>query len=96
MAIEDVRKNNDIHVQDLKFNREYIQRRYNTDYVYSKWIKILEELNEQYPTIESRSFAKKYFVSICTYRDVFCCYCRFICKTGAIIKNSRTLCYRAR
>jgi len=62
MAIEDVRKNNDIHVQDLKFNREYIQRRYNTDYVYSKWIKILEELNEQYPTIESRSLAKKYFV----------------------------------
>lgn len=61
-AIEDVRRNDDEHVKSLQFNREYIQRRYNTDYVYSKWIKVLEELNEQYPTVESRAFPKKYFV----------------------------------
>jgi len=61
-AIEDVRRNDDEHVRSLQFNREYIQRRYNTDFVYSKWIKILEELNEKYPTVESRAFPKNYFV----------------------------------
>ena len=61
-AIADVRRNDDEHVKSLQFNREYVQRRYNTEFVYSKWIKILEELNEQYPTVESRQLPKNYFV----------------------------------
>ena len=61
-AIEDVRRNDDAHVRDLQFNRQYIQRRYNTEFVYSKWIKILEELNSAYPTVESRAFPKQMFV----------------------------------
>ena len=65
-AIEDVRNNNDDHFNSLVFNRRYIQRRYNTDYVYRKWISILEELNHKYPTVESRAFPKKMFV----YRTV--------------------------
>ena len=65
-AIEDVRNNDDEHFNSLVFNRRYIQRRYNTDYVYSKWISILEDLNQKYPTVESRAFPKKMFV----YRTV--------------------------
>lgn len=61
-AIADVRRNDDAHVNSLKFIREYVQRRYNTEFVYSKWIKILEELNDQYPTVESRQLPKNYFV----------------------------------
>lgn len=60
-AIEDARRNDEDHLKYLQFNRQYIQNRYNTDYVYSKWIKILEELNERYSTIESRKFPKQYF-----------------------------------
>lgn len=61
-AIEDVRKNDDQQIKDLQFIREYIQRRYNTEFVYGKWIKILEELNQIYPTAESRAFPKQMFV----------------------------------
>ena len=61
-AIEDVRRNDDAHNNQIEFNRKYIQNRYNTEYVYSKWIKILEELNDQYSTVESRAFPKKHFV----------------------------------
>jgi len=63
-AIEDCRISDTNHINGLKFNRQYIQNRYNTDFVYSKWIKILEELNTQYPTVESRAIKKqqKYFM----------------------------------
>jgi glycosyltransferase involved in cell wall biosynthesis len=61
-AIADVRENSADHVGSLQFNREYIQRRYGTDHVHGKWTKLLQELNDQYPTVESRAFPKKHFV----------------------------------
>lgn len=61
-AIEDVRNNEPSHIESLKFIRRYIQNRYNTEFVYSKWIRILEELNAKYPTVESRALPTKYFV----------------------------------
>lgn len=61
-AIEDVRNNDDAHVTSLAFNRQYIQRRYNVDTVYAKWISVLEDLNARYPTVESRGLPKKYFI----------------------------------
>jgi hypothetical protein len=66
-AIIDVRENSDNHIGSLQFNREYIQRRYGTDHVHEKWTKLLQELNDEYPTIESRALpTKKHFV----YRTV--------------------------
>lgn len=53
-AIEDVRGNSEEHVKSLAFNRQYIQNRYNTAHVHSKWTSILEQLNAKYPTVESR------------------------------------------
>jgi glycosyltransferase involved in cell wall biosynthesis len=60
-AIEDVRNNDTAHINSLEFNRKYIQHRYNTETVYNKWINVLEELNEKYPTVESRAFPKQFF-----------------------------------
>lgn len=60
-AIADVRNNDSAHVQSLQFTREYIQRRYSTDVVYNKWITMLAELNDQYPTVESRAFPQQMF-----------------------------------
>lgn len=56
-AIQDVRENSEEHQKTLQFNREYIQRRYNTKHVYDKWITMLKEVNEKYPTVESRKLA---------------------------------------
>ena len=61
-AIADVRENSPEHVSALRFNREFIQRRYSTDVVYDKWINMLEEVNQAYPTVESRAFPKQMFV----------------------------------
>lgn len=61
-AIEDVRRNDSAHQNRLKFIREYIRNRYNVDAVYGKWIDMLEDLNERYPTVESRLYPKKLFV----------------------------------
>jgi UDP-glucose:(glucosyl)LPS alpha-1,2-glucosyltransferase len=61
-AIHEVRMNTPEHVKSLQFNREYIQRRYNTETVYDKWIAMLAELNDAYPTVESRAFPQEMFV----------------------------------
>jgi hypothetical protein len=63
-AIADVREGSGSLTGSLQFNREYVQRRYGTGKVYRKWTSLLQELNDQYPTVESRAFPKKYF----TYR----------------------------
>ena len=61
-AVEDCRLSDSQHVDRLNFNRRYIQNRYSTNVVYDKWIKVLQELNEQYPTAQSRANQKKFFV----------------------------------
>lgn len=61
-AIQDVRNKGQDHLNRLEFIRKYTQSRYGTDVVYDKWINLLEDLNSRYPTVESRSFPKNYFV----------------------------------
>ena len=61
-AIQDVRENSLAHIDSLAMNRRYIQNRYNSELVRNKWISLLEELNDKYPTVESRAFPKKMFV----------------------------------
>lgn len=61
-AIADVRENSAEHASRMLFNRHYVQNRYGTDHVHEKWTKLLQELNDQYPTVESRAFPKKMFV----------------------------------
>jgi len=61
-AIEDCRQSDSSRIDRLRFNRRYVQNRYSAEVAYDKWIKILRELNEQYPTVQSRAAQKKFFV----------------------------------
>ena len=56
VAINVLREGNENLNNQLMFNRAYIIARYNTKVVHYKWQQLLMELNQKYPTVESRKF----------------------------------------
>lgn len=50
------------HTDMIQFNKYFVDRRYNIDMIKAQWEKMLSELNEQYPTVESRAIPKEQFV----------------------------------
>jgi bacterioferritin (cytochrome b1) len=54
-------KNKD-HTDMVRFNKAYVDARYHIDRIKSQWELMLNNLLEQYPTIESRDKPKEMFV----------------------------------
>jgi glycosyltransferase involved in cell wall biosynthesis len=61
-AVQVVRESPEGLKNQLLFNRAYICTRYSSRIVHYKWEKLLEALNQQYPTVESRAMVKEQFI----------------------------------
>jgi UDP-glucose:(glucosyl)LPS alpha-1,2-glucosyltransferase len=59
-TIEFVKNNS--HLEIVKFNKMYIDSRYNINRIKLQWELMLKDLLELYPTVESRKIAKEMFV----------------------------------
>lgn len=59
-AIQLVRDNEEENM--IKFNKVFVDSRYNIDFIKNKWNIVLKDLVQQYPTVESRKIPEQMFV----------------------------------